>query len=198
MGTTRDGEPLVNVIVAEDGGARLLRKRTGEALPLKPPAAVCAEGKGHARLSCASCHTAWSPRCVACHTSFDPKGEGFDHAAQAWVQGTWNESAGPFEATLPTLGVLAEGAARGAIDTFVPGMIMTFDRNREAGRPPDILFRRLYAEALFRTPSAARRARASPATPIRLHWIRQGRPALRGRAYERPVAIHAGGQALAA
>ncbi len=146
MGTTRDGEPLVNVFVVEGGGARLLRKRTGEALPLKPPAAACTQGKGHARLSCASCHTAWAPRCVACHTEFDPKGEGFDHAAQAWVQGTWNESAGPFEATLPTLGVLAEGEARGAIDTFVPGMIMTFDRNREHGRPPDVLFRRLYAK----------------------------------------------------
>ena len=85
MGTTRDGEPLVNVIVAEDGGARLLRKRTGEALPLKPPAAVCTEGKGHARLSCASCHSlaAVSP---PASTSFDPKGEGFDHAAQACVQ----------------------------------------------------------------------------------------------------------------
>ena len=169
MGTTRDGEPLVNVIVAEDGGARLLRKRTGEALPLKPPAAVCAEGKGHARLSCASCHTAWSPRCVACHTSFDPKGEGFDHAAQAWVQGTWNESAGPFEATLPTLGVLAEGAARGAIDTFVPGMIMTFNRNREAGRPPDILFRRLYAKLFSHTiRREARSCKSCHADPVAL------------------------------
>jgi hypothetical protein len=151
MGTTRDGEPLVNVIVAQGGGARLLRKRTGAPRPLAPPAAACTEGTGHARLSCASCHTAWSPRCVACHTSFDPKGEGFDHAAQAWVQGTWNESAGPFEATLPTLGVLAEGAARGAIDTFVPGMIMTFDRNREHGRAPDVLFRRLYAKLFSHT-----------------------------------------------
>ena len=73
MGTTRDGEPLVNVVVEEGKGARLLRKRTGESLPLKPPAAACTEGKGHERLSCASCHTAWAPRCVACHTTFDPK-----------------------------------------------------------------------------------------------------------------------------
>ena len=151
MGTTRDGEPLVNVVVEEGKGAKLLRKRTGEALAMKPPAPACTQDKGHARLSCASCHTAWAPRCNTCHTQFDPKDEGFDHVAQAWVKGTWNETAGPFEATLPTLGVLAEGSVRGAIDTFVPGMIMTFDRNREAGGPPDILHRRLYAKLFSHT-----------------------------------------------
>jgi hypothetical protein len=151
MGTTRDGEPLVNVVVEDGKPARIVRKRTGEALALKPPLAVCTEDKGHARLSCASCHAAWAPRCVACHTTFDPADEGFDHAAQAWVKGTWNETAGPFEATLPTLGVLSEGATRGAIDTFVPGMVMTFDRNKEAGKAPDVLFRRLYAKLFAHT-----------------------------------------------
>jgi hypothetical protein len=146
MGTTRDGEPLVNVVVEPGKGAKLLRKRTGAALPLKPPAAACTENKGHERLSCTSCHASWAPRCSTCHTTFDPAGEGFDHAAQAWVKGTWNETAGPFEALPPTLGVLAEGRSRGAIDTFVPGMVMTFDRNKDAGRPPDILHRRLYAK----------------------------------------------------
>jgi len=151
MGTTRDGEPLVNVVVEEGKGAKLLRKRTHEPLALKPPAPACTQDKGHARLSCASCHTAWAPRCNTCHTQFDPKDEGFDHVAQKWVKGTWNETAGPFEATLPTLGVLAEGNARGAIDTFVPGMIMTFDRNKEAGGSPDILHRRLYAKLFSHT-----------------------------------------------
>lgn len=65
------GEPLVNVIVAEDGDARLLRERTGE--------------------------------------------------------------------------------ARGTIDIFVPGMTMTCDRNREHGRPPIVLFRRLYAKLFSHT-----------------------------------------------
>ena len=62
------------------------------------------------------------------------------------MQGTWNETAGPFEAAAPTLGVLSEQGERGAIDTFVPGMIMSFDRNRERGRPPELVFRRLYAK----------------------------------------------------
>lgn len=151
MGTTRDGEPLVNVVVEEGKGARLRRKRTGESLPLKAPLAACTEGKGHERLSCSSCHSAWAPRCVACHTTFDPNDEGFDHAAQAWVKGTWNETSGPFEAAPPTLGVVAEGASRGAIDTFVPGMVMAFDRNKVAGNPPDVLFRRLHAKLFAHT-----------------------------------------------
>ena len=48
----------------------------------------------------------------------------------------------------PTLGVhLLPGAgdpASGVVETFVPGMVMTFDRNRDPQRPPDVLFRRLY------------------------------------------------------
>jgi hypothetical protein len=148
VGTTRDGVPLVNVTVDAEGRGTLRRKRSGEPLPLKPPAAVCTEGGGHARLSCASCHTAWAPRCTSCHTEYDPQGEGFDHLTQTWGRGTWNETAGPFEAVPPTLGVhLLPGAgdpASGVVETFVPGMVMTFDRNRDPQRPPDVLFRRLY------------------------------------------------------
>lgn len=169
MGTTRDGEPLVNVVVEEGKGAKLRRKRTGELLALKPPAAACTEGRGHAKLSCSSCHTAWAPRCVACHTQFDPKDEGFDHAAQKWVKGTWNETAGPFEPLPPSLGVAHDGDSRGAIDTFVPGMIMTFDRNREEGKAPDIVFRRLYAKLNAHTIRREARACAScHADPVAL------------------------------
>jgi hypothetical protein len=151
MGVTRDGDPLVNVVVSEGGGARLIRKRSGEARPIKAPAAACTGSRGHSRLACSTCHTAWAPRCVSCHTTFDPGDEGFDHAAQKWVKGTWNETAGPFEALPPTLGVVHDGPARGAIDTFVPGMVMTFDRNKEAGKPPEILHRRLYARLFSHT-----------------------------------------------
>ncbi len=151
VGTTRDGEPLVNVVVAEDGTATLRRKRTGQAHPLKPPAAACTGDKGHARLSCSSCHTAWAPRCTTCHTQYDPKDEGFDHAAQQWVKGTWNETSGPFEAVPPALGVLTEPREGGLVETFVPGMVMTFDRNREPGGKPDVLFRRLHSKLFAHT-----------------------------------------------
>jgi hypothetical protein len=155
LGAARNGEPLVNVIVDADGRARLHGKRTGKTFALKPPLAVCTEGNGHARLSCVSCHSSWAPRCPTCHTSFDPAGEGFDHLAQQWVKGTWNETAGPFEMAPPTLGVRSarggDGSATGTIDTFVPGMIMTFDRNRQTGKPPDIVFRRWYGRIVAHT-----------------------------------------------
>jgi hypothetical protein len=155
IGATRTGEPLVNVVVDANGGGRLLRKRTGQSLPLRPPLPVCTEGKGHARLACTSCHSAWAPRCPTCHTSFDPTEEGFDQLAQTWVKGTWNETAGPFEAAPPTLGVRSyrgvDGRARSSVETFVPGMVLTFDRNRESGKRPDIVFRRLYGHIFAHT-----------------------------------------------
>ena len=46
MGTTRDGEPLVNVVVEEGKGARLLRKRTGEALAAQGPRRRVHAGQG--------------------------------------------------------------------------------------------------------------------------------------------------------
>ena len=145
----RSGEPLLNVVVEPSGRSRMIRKRTGERLPLKPMAAVCAEGGGHRRLSCGSCHSAWAPRCVTCHTSFDPQGEGYDALAEADVTGAWTERAGPFVANAPTLGVRTAATAGGreSIDTFVPGMIMTLDRAMQAGAPPDVVAWRLYARA---------------------------------------------------
>ena len=37
------------------------------------------------------------------------------------------------------------GERRDVVDTFVPGMVLTIDRNRQPGRPSDLVFRRLYA-----------------------------------------------------
>jgi Cytochrome b/b6/petB len=143
----RSGEPLFNVVVEPSGRARMIRKRTGERLPLKPMATVCAEGGGHERLSCGSCHSAWAPRCVTCHTAYDPKGEGYDALEDKDVVGAWTERAGPFVANAPTLGLRrsATPGGRESIDTFTPGMIMTVDRAMEAGAAPDVHFWRLFA-----------------------------------------------------
>ncbi len=181
LGATRDGEPLVNVVVDENGRGKLRRKRTGEWHPLKAPLAVCTEGRGHARLSCIACHSAWAPRCTTCHTSFDPNEEGYDHVDQKWVQGTWNESSGPFEVALPTLGIRihrdAGGREHGVVETFVPGMILTFDRNRDARQPPDPVFRRLYGLTFAHTIRREARSCAScHADPIALGY---GRASLR-------------------
>lgn len=151
FGVARSGEALINLIVDGSGTATLVRKRTGERRPVRPALGVCTAGKGHARLSCGACHTAWAPRCPTCHTSYDATADAYDWVAGADVRGAWKEEAGPFVANAPTLGVrrVARSAdARAAletIETFVPGMVMTLDRNRRAGGQPDAVFRRIYA-----------------------------------------------------
>jgi hypothetical protein len=146
---TAKGETLVNVVIDPKGSPVMIRKRTGERLELKPTARVCVEGRGHDRLSCGSCHTAWAPRCTTCHTSFDASGTARDWLDGTEVRGEWNEKVGPFVADLPTLGIrrleTPVGARRDVIETFVPGMIMTLDRPAESGRPAQTLFHRLYA-----------------------------------------------------
>jgi len=149
VGTTRSGDTLVNVTIDGSGHGQLRRKATGQPAPLKPQAAVCAPAGGHQRLSCSSCHTAWAPQCNSCHTAFDTKSEGHDHLAMKFVPGEWMETSVDFEAGPPTLGVrIASGRGeRGGetVDTFVPGMILTIDRTLQPGRPPDTVFRRLFA-----------------------------------------------------
>jgi hypothetical protein len=146
---TPRGDTLVNMVVDERGAPGLVRKRTGERRELKAAAPVCVEGRGHARLSCGSCHTGWAPRCPTCHTSFDATAEAYDWVVDANVKGAWKETSGPFAADPPTLGVRRLPETSGnrieVIDTFVPGMILTLDRNREPGQRSDPTFRRLYA-----------------------------------------------------
>jgi hypothetical protein len=137
-------------------------KRTGAWSDLRAPLAVCTQGKGHARLSCNSCHTPWAPRCATCHTTFDRAADGFDHVDQKDVKGAWQEASGAYEAAPPTLGIRADShdAAHphGVVDMFVPGMIMELDRNRTAGAKPDTIFRRLYARTFSHTLSRAARS----------------------------------------
>lgn len=159
LGRTADGGTLYNVSFdAKTGGAgELRRKRTGEILPLKAPAEACAGSAGHARLSCASCHTAWAPRCVSCHTRYDASAENFDHLARSAGAGAWIEEAGTFAAVPPTLGIVRETGQPGAeperevVDTFVPGMILELDRSTDPSRAPDPIFRRFYARIAAHT-----------------------------------------------
>ncbi len=146
----RTGEVLVNVVNGPDGAMVLVRKRTGERRELKSAAPICVEGRGHARLSCGSCHTSWAPRCPTCHTSFDPAGEAYDWLDDAYVRGEWKEKAGPFHAVLPTLGVRRVEAAAGrqgreVVETFAPGMVLTIEGPAAGARPAATRFCRLYA-----------------------------------------------------
>jgi hypothetical protein len=143
------GPVLSNVLIDPDSGVRLRHKLSGGWAPVRAPRAVCTQGGGHARLSCSACHSAWAPRCATCHTKFDAAGDGFDHAAQQEVRGSWVESSGPYEAVPPTLGIRAQARddehPNGVVETFIPGMILDLDRARAPGQAPDRITRRLYA-----------------------------------------------------
>jgi hypothetical protein len=162
VGATRSGDTLLNVTVDAQGRGQVRRKASGQPAPLKPQAAACAQGGGHARLSCSSCHTAWAPQCTTCHTAFDPASAGHDHLTGKFVRGEWMESSAGFESGPPALGVrIASGQGERSgetVDTFVPGMILTIDRNLQPGRPPDVVFRRLFAPTAAHT--TQRQARA--------------------------------------
>jgi hypothetical protein len=162
VGATRSGDTLLNVTVDTAGRGTLRHKGDGSDSPLKPQAAACSGDTAHARLSCNSCHTAWTPQCTSCHTKFDPGGEGHDHLDQKFVRGEWLEDSKRFDAGPPALGVRrADGhGERGGdtVDTFVPGMIMTLDRNIVASAPPDAVFRRLFAPTAAHTTQRASRS----------------------------------------
>lgn len=81
------------------------------------------------------------------------------------MQGEWIEQTRGFDAGLPALGVRrADGLGESGgetIDTFIPGMIMTLDRNRSAGAAPDPVFARLFAPTASHTTVKASRSCAS-------------------------------------
>jgi quinol-cytochrome oxidoreductase complex cytochrome b subunit len=172
--TANGREPLLGTLVDERGLAWLTTRTGAPPRPMKPPARICVEGGGHARLSCVSCHGAWAPRCPSCHTAFDPGRDGFDLLDDRPVKGTWVETPGEFRADPPTLGVRAAGGGSGrdgVVDTFVPGMVLTLDRREMAGAKPDPVFRRMYARLFAHTVAkGARTCQSCHADPVALGY----------------------------
>ncbi len=187
--TANGSDPLLNTGVDEPGGAWLVGKSSGQRLPMKPPAAVCLESPGHARLSCISCHAAWAPRCPQCHTAFDAGREAVDLLDGGVVTGAWVETGAGFKAVPPTLGIRtlrAGQTTRETVDTFIPGMVMTIDRNESAGGKPDTAFRRLYSRSFSHTVGkAARSCESCHVDPVALGYgegtLRYERDGTRGR-----------------
>jgi hypothetical protein len=95
----------------------------------RPPVRACTGLRGHERLSCQSCHSAWVPRCVGCHTQHVPAKDG--------GPGEWIEYEVPAEQGAATLGLL-ERHGRTEIEPFVPGMVLTLN-GPGAPAPPDPL-----------------------------------------------------------
>lgn len=159
--TADGGQPLVNTVVKNAQAPWLWSKVSGDRLELRRPAADCL-ASAHRRLSCITCHAAWSPRCVGCHTRFDGAAEAFDHVEGRDVRGGWIEEGREFVAEPPTLGgrsrAVGGAPAPESVDPFIPGMVLTIDRNRTGKPAPDLVFRRLYARTFSHTVSKAGRS----------------------------------------
>jgi len=158
------GNPLLNVFLDEQGRPVMMGKNTAKIHPLKPPLSICTTAvKGHERLSCQSCHTAWAPHCISCHTAYDPMEEGYDHLKKKWERGAWVEyvERSLIHADPPALGVRGK-----VIDSFIPGMILTIDTNV---KDDDVIFRRLYAPtAAHTTPKKGRDCESCHNDPLAL------------------------------
>lgn len=142
--TWKGGLPLVNTRVDSLSRIFLTDKLTGSIHLSKPMSQVCSKGKGHQRLSCEACHSAWVPQCIGCHTSYEKSSQGFDLLTGKTTAGSWVEYAGKSFADLPVLGINEE--AGGKVVTAMPGMIMTIDQESMAKGQENHFFR-MYAPA---------------------------------------------------
>jgi hypothetical protein len=142
--TARGNYPILNTKVDSLGRILLTDKLDGKDHLSRPVSPVCRKGKGHERLSCEACHTAWIPQCLGCHNAYEKETNGLDLLAGKPVVGSWVEFAGKSYAEPPVLGIREKG--KGLVVTAMPGMIMTIDQeafDKSKGKS----FHRLFAPA---------------------------------------------------
>ncbi|MFI1773352.1 hypothetical protein [Thalassobellus citreus] len=143
----KDNHPLVNTYVDTLGDAFLIGKKDGKLHALKPQGDVCSRDNAHKNVSCASCHSSWTPRCIGCHQEFDKEEpKAFDLLDKKYVKGQWKEYVAEFSSSLPAMGVRENSEGR-TIEPAIPGMIMTIDLNSYTKKTTGeaLLFHRLYA-----------------------------------------------------
>ncbi|MDR3610044.1 MAG: hypothetical protein P4L27_05745, partial [Ignavibacteriaceae bacterium] len=143
--------PIVNSFYT-DRKAFLIKKASGQISEMKLPLKVCSAGTVHKNLSCNTCHSSWSPQCIGCHTEYDKNGAMFDLLSNKESNGEWIEHPKDFLAQPATLGVreiVENGKKKNSIEEFIPGMVLTIDKNVESGSKP--IFRRLYAPGFSHT-----------------------------------------------
>lgn len=115
---TSKGRPLPQVRLT-DKGFKLIGKLTGKEHRVsvitgkKDGHAI----KGHERLECDACHSAWSPQCYGCHQLLDMGKEGRDHLTGKSTPGRWAEGRSFFRFERNILGI----NSRGKVGILVPG-----------------------------------------------------------------------------
>lgn len=126
--TGRRGTPLWNLEETDEGWSLSSKLGAGRFKVTATPADAQHTLRGHERLECSTCHSAWAPRCPTCHTSYDPAGQQWDFGRAELSAGRWVEDAEAYFARPPTL---AQRADR--IVTAAPGMIATLDARATGG-----------------------------------------------------------------
>jgi hypothetical protein len=115
---TSKGRPMPHVRLT-DKGFRMTSKLTGKEHPVSVITGKL-DGhaiKGHERLECDACHSAWSPQCYGCHQSLDMSAEGLDHLSGKATPGRWAEGRGFFRYERHIYGI----NSRGKVGILVPG-----------------------------------------------------------------------------
>lgn len=158
----RRGEVPLPGVQTIDGGLTVFVRRLGRSLPSPRQAETCGRQGPHRRLTCQTCHDAWTPTCISCHTRYDDAGVMFDLLSRSEAAGTWAEFGGAAEALPPTLGETEDGG----IVTVAPGMILTIEH---AGRQT---FRRLFAPVASHTTSRSRSCASCHQDPAALGFGR--------------------------
>ncbi len=115
---TSKSRPLPHVRLTEKG-FRLTGKLDGKEHPVTVITGKM-DGhaiKGHERLECDTCHSAWSPQCYGCHQILNFGEKGKDHLSGKPTAGRWSEGRGYFRYNGHIFGV----NALGKVGILVPG-----------------------------------------------------------------------------
>ncbi len=115
---TSKGQPLPHVRKTEKGFVL-----TGKLDGKEHPVTVITGKKnahrirGHERMDCDSCHSAWSPQCFGCHQLLDFGFKGKDHISGKKTPGRWAEARGHLRFARNIYGI----NSRGKVGILVPG-----------------------------------------------------------------------------
>jgi len=106
VGLTKKGTPVYN-LRKEDGNVVFYRKMDGLPIEMTVPTAEKPHHRlrGHERLSCQACHTAWIPQCYGCHLTYRESEQQRDWLTRETSPGRWKEARSYIRFSRPSLGI---------------------------------------------------------------------------------------------
>ena len=144
--TEKMNRPLINTFIQNDS-AFLITKNSKSTKFMKKPAGICTRGNAHDNVGCSSCHTAWAPSCIGCHNEYDEMEPGYDMLTNKFVDGSWVEFIGEYQAHAPALGYRIQDSLKTTVPV-VPGMVLSIDIGSYTKSKHDsLIFQRLFAPA---------------------------------------------------